>query len=130
MSELSDFIQSHHHTHGQILSRLDALAVDQSNHASAILSALANQQSELNMLKEMIMALPTQADLDAALNTVGTAVNQLGTDLTAALAALEAKIAAAGTPIDLTAEIAKANSIATQLTNLDASAVAANPPAA
>ena len=75
------------------------------------------------------MALPTQADLDAALASVTTAVNQLGTDLTAAIAALEAKIAAAGTPIDLTTEIAGLQAVATEATNLDAAAIAANPPA-
>lgn len=59
-------------------------------------------------------------DLNAQITAVTTAVNQLGTDLTASIADLQAKITAAGTPIDLTAQIASLQGIATQLTTMDA----------
>ena len=59
-------------------------------------------------------------DLNTQIAAVTTAVNQLGTDLTASIADLQAKLAAAGTPVDLTAPIASLTAIATQLTTMDA----------
>lgn len=79
----------------------------------------------------------SQQDLDTAIAAVLTVVTQLGTDLTATITALQAKIAAlqAGTtpppaPVDFTPEVTQLQSIAASLTTLDSTATAANPPAA
>jgi hypothetical protein len=61
-------------------------------------------------------------DLNAAVASLQTTVNTLGTDLTASIADLQAKLAAAiaaGTPPDLSGPIANITAIATQLTSLD-----------
>lgn len=68
--------------------------------------------------------MPTQSELDAALQSVTDAVNKLGADMAKAITDLQAKI---GAGADFTAEIASLTNIATNLTNLDASAVAADP---
>ena len=71
--------------------------------------------------------MATQADLDAALTTVETAVTKLGTDLTSAITDLEAKIAASGSTVDFSPEVARLNTVATNLGAFDASATAADP---
>lgn len=69
----------------------------------------------------------SQADLDAGIAAVQAAVTQLGTDLTAAITALQAKIGngASGTA-DFTSEVASLTAIANTLSGLDATAVAAS----
>jgi len=73
--------------------------------------------------------MPTQADLDTAIANVGTVFQKLATDVKAAVAALEAKLAAVAPAADFTAEIGQLKSIADEATALDVAAVAANPPA-
>lgn len=75
----------------------------------------------------------TQTDLDNAIAAVLTVVTQLGTDLNAAIVALQAKIAAlqSGTTppppaVDFTPEVTQLQAIATSLTTLDSTATAAN----
>jgi septal ring factor EnvC (AmiA/AmiB activator) len=73
---------------------------------------------EINNKENQIMAQID--DLNTQIANVTAAVNQLGTDLAASIADLEAKIAASGTTIDLTKQIAALTDIATTLTTLDA----------
>lgn len=71
--------------------------------------------------------MATQADLDAALTTVETAVTKLGTDLSSAIKDLEAKIAAGSPTVNLSAEVTRLQAVATSLGTFDASATAADP---
>lgn len=75
----------------------------------------------IQSLKETKMQID---DLNTKLATVQTAITQLGTDLTAAIADLKAKIAAAGTGPDLTAQLATLDTIAASLGSLDTQAKA------
>jgi hypothetical protein len=69
----------------------------------------------------------TQVQLDAAIAAVGNAVTQLGTDLTAAITALQAKIGAGGSgAADFTTEVASLTQIANTLKGIDATAIAAS----
>lgn len=102
--------------------RTDMTALNAQN--ASIVSRLTNIEGDL----KNIMA--TQADLDTAIAGVTTAVNTLGTDLTKAIADLQAKITASGTPIDLSSEMASLTAIATTAQGFDASTVAADPGAA
>lgn len=68
--------------------------------------------------------MATAADLTAALDAVDSAVAKLGTDLSTTLADLAAAIAA-GTA-DLAPFVARAQAIATQLSNFDSTVVAAD----
>ena len=83
----------------------------------------------MDRIERLVLEIKTQGektmaqidDLNTQIANVTAAVNQLGTDLTASIADLQAKIAAAGTPIDLTSQIASLTTIAGQLTSMDAS---------
>jgi hypothetical protein len=77
----------------------------------------------LERIERKLKTMPTQAELDAAIQTVTDAINKLGADMTKTLADLAAKIAGGQ---DFTAEIDSLNAAATNLTNFDASAVAAD----
>lgn len=72
---------------------------------------------KINEMEKKIMAQID--DLNTEVAAVKTAVGQLGTDLTAAIAKLEAEIAAAGTAVDLTGPIADLKAVADSLTALD-----------
>lgn len=78
------------------------------------------------ILRRLAMSA-TQADLDNAITAVQTAVNDLGTQLTQAIADLEAKIAGSGSTIDFSPEVTSLQNIATGLANLSTQVKAADP---
>lgn len=69
----------------------------------------------------------TQAQLDSAIAGVATQVSTLSTELTQAVADLEAKIASSGTPTDFTPEVTQLSNIASALTAAGAAITAADP---
>lgn len=76
--------------------------------------------------QEKIMS--TIQDLDTSITSLTATVTKLGTDLTAAIKDLEAKLASnPPTTFDPSPEIARLTAIASTLTSLDTSAVAADP---
>lgn len=77
---------------------------------------------EIKHTKEKLMGIAE--DLQAKIDVINTNIATLGTDLTAAIADLKAKIVAAGTPIDVTAQLAALDGIATSLSSLDTQAKA------
>jgi len=84
----------------------------------------AQLQDIQTLLKEIRTTMPTQTDLDNAIAAIGSAVQKLGSDVTAEIAALQAK-AAAGE--DFTQEVTNLTNIGTQLSTIDAAAIAASP---
>jgi hypothetical protein len=70
--------------------------------------------------------LANQADLDAQFTAIAAVATQLGTDIKAVIAAIEAKVPPS---VDLSAEVAQAQAIVAQLQGLDADTLAANAPA-
>jgi len=77
------------------------------------------------ILEETKKIMDGQDVLDSSLTTVETDLAALGTELTTAIADLEAK--AAGTPIDFTPEVTRLQAVAATLTSLTASATSADP---
>lgn len=82
---------------------------------------------ETNLIRRLEQ-MATKADLDSALDGVDAAVAKLGADLTKTLEDLAAKITAGGAGPDLADEVARAQAIATKLTDFDSSVVAADQP--
>lgn len=57
------------------------------------------------ILENLEDVMTTEAELDTAIQTLGTNVSTLGTALTDALARIQAKLDAAGNPVDLSDEL-------------------------
>jgi hypothetical protein len=80
-----------------------------------ILNKLGGLMAQIDDLKAQIVALQTAQAANAATLT------QLGTDIAVSIADLQAKIAAAGTPIDLTQQITDLTALAAQATAMGTS---------
>ena len=79
----------------------------------------------LKSLEKEVNKLPSQQDLDDAVDGILTGVNKLGDDLLAAIAALQAKIASG---VDPTADLVKLKAAAQKVADADQDALAQIPP--
>lgn len=91
---------------------------------------LCEIQAQLNRIEGTLSIMADNQDqLDAGIAAVQTLVTQVGADVAAAIASLEAKIATLGTSaVDFTPEVTSLTNIANTLKAVDTSALAANPP--
>ncbi len=89
-----------------------------------ILNTLIRMEAKINNMA-------TKSDLENAIASVNTAVQQLGADLVKVIADLQAKIDAGAPPADFQPEVDSLNGIATAVAGFDAQAQAADgvPPA-
>lgn len=90
--------------------------------AHAFEEMLLRHLTPINQTLERILS--NQADVTTAIAAVQTAVNKLGTDLQAEIAAFKAALAAGQ---DTAPQVAALDNIATTLATLDASVVSATP---
>lgn len=80
---------------------------------------------QLNRIEERLNTMPTQADLDTALDNLSTAVTDAATRVSADLKALADKIAAIPGAPDLSPEIAKVQASIDAIKAIDPAAPAA-----
>ena len=92
----------------------------------SLLQVRRDIQAGFDRLERKLDTMPSQKDLDDAVQGVIDGVNKLGTDMVGAIDALKQKI---GSGVDPTQDITNLQNTAQQLADLDAQAAAELPPA-